>query len=308
MKVLLTGANGFIGSNLIKKLKHMPDVEIYTISRKDSGIDPLITNYCCDILDRDSIFGIFERHSFDVVIHLAALTAHEEIINNKYLSLGINLKGTENVVSAFNQFCRNAVFLYSSSGKVYGRTNEMPITEKAMERPTTILGKGKYITERILDFYADIESNKYVIMRIFNIYGGDQKENFIVPTLLKQLSKGSKLELGNIYDKRDYLYIDDLVSAIESLIISRQKLSRFEVVNIGSGIPVSVEEMIEELKIILELPRIDITISQQRKRYDETEIEYCSVDKMHELTGWERRFDLHAGLMETCRKQGMLNG
>lgn len=306
MKVLLTGANGFIGSNLIKKLKSAPNMEIYTISRKDQELDPAITSYCCDILDRDQIFHIFEKHSFDVVIHLAALTAHEEIINNKYLSLGTNLKGTENVVSAFNRFCRNAVFLYSSSGKVYGRTNEMPITEEAMERPTTILGKGKYITERLLDFYADIESNKYVVMRIFNIYGGDQKENFIVPTLLKQLSQGPRLELGNIYDKRDYLYIDDLVSAIEGLIINRQKLSGFEVINIGSGIPVSVEEIIEELKIILELPRIDITISQQRKRYDETEVEYCSIKKIHELTGWERRFDLRTGLIETCRKQGML--
>lgn len=306
MKVLLTGANGFIGSNLIRKLKSIPNMEIYTISRKGGKEDPVITNYCCDILDRDQIFHIFEKHSFDIVIHLAALTAHEEIINNKYLSLGTNLKGTENVVSAFNQFCSNAVFLYSSSGKVYGRTNEMPITEAAMERPTTILGKGKYITERLLDFYADIESNKYVIMRIFNIYGGDQKENFIVPTLLKQLSQGPRLELGNIYDKRDYLYIDDLVSAIESLIINRQKLSGFEVVNIGSGIPVSVEEMIEELKIILGLPMIDITISQQRKRYDETEVEYCSVKKIHELTGWERSFDLRTGLTEVCRKQGLL--
>lgn len=306
MKVLLTGANGFIGSNLIKKLKCIQDMEIYTISRKNFEVDPLITNYCCDILDRERIFQIFEKHSFDVVVHLAALTAHDEIINNKYLSLGTNLKGTENVVCAFNQFCRNAVFLYSSSGKVYGRTNEMPITEMAMERPTTILGKGKYITERILDFYADIESNKYVVMRIFNIYGGDQKENFIVPTLLKQLSKGTRLELGNIYDKRDYLYIDDLVSAIESLISNRQKLSRFEVVNIGSGIPVSVEEMIEELKIILKLPKVDITISEQRKRYDETDVEYCSIKKIHELTGWERKFDLRTGLIETCRKQRMI--
>lgn len=306
MKLLLTGANGFIGRNLIKRLKCIQGMEIYAISRKSMNVESAVTNYCCDILDREKIFGIFEKHSFDAVVHLAALTAHEEIIDNKYLSLGINIKGTENIVCAFNQFCSNAVFLYASSGKVYGRTNEMPITENAVTRPTTILGKGKYITERILDFYADIESNKYVAMRIFNIYGGDQKENFVVPTLLKQLSKGNRLELGNIYDKRDYLYIDDLVSAIESLINSRQKLSGFEVINIGSGEPVSVEEIIEELKRIMNLSEIDITIMEERKRYDETEIEYCSIKKLQELTGWRRSFDLRAGLTETCRRYGMV--
>ncbi|MDE5803262.1 MAG: NAD(P)-dependent oxidoreductase [Lachnospiraceae bacterium] len=306
MKVLLTGANGFIGSNLIRKLECEPDMEIHTIARKPFGTDAAVVNHCCDILDRQGVFEIFEKQSFDVVIHLAALTAHEEIINNKNLALGINLQGTENVVSAFNQFCTNAVFFYSSSGKVYGRTNEMPITEKAIERPTTILGKGKYITERILDFYADVESNKYVVMRIFNVYGGDQKENFIVPTLLKQLSEGSSLELGNIYDKRDYLYIDDLVAAIESLIYNRQKLSSFEIVNVGSGVPVSVEDMIEELKFILKRPEVTVTISPQRMRYDETAVEYCSTKKIHELTGWERKFDLRAGLTETCRKRGMI--
>lgn len=306
MKVLVTGANGFIGRNLIRSLKCEPNMEIHTISRTPFGMDAAVVNHCCDILDREGVFGIFEKQSFDVVVHLAALTAHEEIINNKNLSLGINLQGTENVVSAFNQFCKNAAFFYASSGKVYGRTNEMPITEKAIERPTTILGKGKYITERIVDFYADVESNRYVVMRIFNVYGGDQKENFIVPTLLKQLSEGNRLELGNIYDKRDYLYIDDLVAAIESLICNRQKLSAFEIVNIGSGVPVSVEDMIEELKCILNLPELTVMIAKRRMRYDETAVEYCSTKKIHALTGWERKFDLRAGLTETCRKWGMI--
>lgn len=306
MKVLITGANGFIGSNLIRKLQNEPDMEIHTISRTPFGMDAAVVSHCCDILDRQGIFEIFEGQSFDVVVHLAALTAHEEIINNKNLSLGINLQGTENIVSAFNQFCTNAAFFYASSGKVYGRTNEMPITEEAIERPTTILGKGKYITERILDFHADAAGNKYVVMRIFNVYGGDQKENFIVPTLLKQLSKGNRLELGNIYDKRDYLYIDDLVTAIESLIYNRQKLSLFEIVNVGSGVPVSVEDMIEELKSILKLPELTVTVSQERMRHDETAVEYCSTKKIHELTGWERKFDLRAGLTETCRRWGMI--
>lgn len=306
MRILVTGANGFIGSNLIRKLKCDLNAEIHTISRRAVEEDKRVINHCCDILDRQGIFEIFEKQSFDVVIHLAALTAHEDIINNKNLSLGINLQGTENMVSAFNRFCRNAVFLYSSSGKVYGRTNEMPITENAIEKPTTILGKGKYITERLLDFYADIESNKYVVMRIFNVYGGNQKENFIVPTLLKQLSRGNHLELGNIHDKRDYLYIDDVVAAIESLIYNSQRLSTFEIVNIGSGVPVSVEDMLEELKSILRLPELTVTISRQRLRHDETEIEYCSTRKIHELTGWNKRIDLHTGLLETCKEQGML--
>lgn len=306
MKLLITGAGGFIGRNLIRRLKNVSDIDIYTISRKNILIEPFVTNYCCDILDKQAVYKIFENQTFDVVIHLAALTAHEDIINNKNLTLCTNLRGTENIISAFNRFCLNATFYYASSGKVYGRTDEMPITENAVERPTTILGKGKYITERIIEFYADVESNKYVVMRIFNVYGGGQKENFIVPTLLKQLSRGNRLELGNIYDKRDYLYIEDVISAILALIRNQRKLSGFEIVNIGSGIPVSVEDIIVELKKILNRTEIKIDISERRMRSDETELEYCSTKKLHELTGWEKGFDLYAGLMETCRKQGLL--
>lgn len=306
MKLLITGADGFIGRNLIKRLKNVPDVDIYTISRKSVISEPSVTNYCCDILDESAVHKIFEHQTFDVVIHLAALTAHEDIINNKNLALCTNLKGTENIISAFNRFCTNAVFYYASSGKVYGRTNEMPITENAIERPTTILGKGKYITERIIEFYSDVKSNKYTIMRIFNVYGGEQKKNFIVPTLLKQLSEGNQLELGNIYDKRDYLYIEDLISAIEALISNRHKLSHFEIVNIGSGIPVSVEKIVEELKRILNREEIKINISKQRMRSDETEVEYCITKKLYKLTGWHSKFDLHAGLTETCKQQGLL--
>lgn len=306
MKLLVTGAGGFIGRSLIERLKEVPDIEIYTISRKNILTELSVVNYCCDILDEQAVCEIFRNQQFDVVVHLAALTAHEEIVNNKNLALRTNLRGTENIISAFNRFCKNAVFYYASSGKVYGRTDEMPITESAAERPTTILGKGKYITERVIEFYADVESNRYVIMRIFNVYGGEQKENFIVPTLLKQLSKGNRLELGNIYDKRDYLYIDDLISAIEELINNRQKLSHFEIVNIGSGIPVSVEDIIKELKKILNRAEVKINISKQRMRTDETEVEYCDTQKLRGLTGWNQKFDLHMGLIDTCRQQGLL--
>lgn len=306
MKLLITGAGGFIGSSLIRRLKSAPDIDIHTISRKENLTEGLVTNYCCDILDERAIGEIFESQRFDIVIHLAALTAHEEIINNKNMALSVNLKGTENIINAFNRFCTNAVFYYASSGKVYGRTNEMPITEKALERPTTVLGKGKYVTERLIEFYADVESNKYVIMRIFNVYGGAQKDNFIVPTILKQLLVGNDLELGNIYDKRDYLYIEDLVSAIEALIGKRQALSHFEIVNIGSGVPVSVMDIIEELKKILNRPEIKINISELRVRSDETEVEYCSPERLQELTGWEKQFDLSTGLRQICKQQGML--
>lgn len=306
MKILITGAGGFIGGSLIKRLKDIEGISLYTISRKNIFDESSVINYRCDILDEHAIGNIFEQQAFDVVIHLAALTAHEEIINNKNLALRTNLRGTENIIAAFNRHCTNAAFYYASSGKVYGKTNEMPITENAIERPTTILGKGKYITERIIEFYANIESNKYVIMRIFNVYGGNQRENFIVPTLLKQLSQGNQLELGNIYDKRDYLYIEDLVSAIEALIIKRQQLSHFEIINIGSGMPVSVADIIEELKGILKRAEIKISISKQRMRSDETQVEYCNPQKLYELTGWEKKFDLHTGLEETCKQQGVL--
>lgn len=304
MKVLITGAGGFIGQHLMEQLILDESNEIVAISKRALDYNNRVKSYICDVLNEEALQKIFREHLFQVVIHLAALTAHNQIINNRFETLEINLKGTEIILKCFNRYCRNALFLYTSTGKVYGKTNEMPITEQAYTNPTTVLGKSKLITERLIDFYAVESTNKYLVARIFNIYGGNQKDNFVVPTILNQLKSGYTLQLGNLFDKRDYLYIDDFVKAIEKLINVHEKLQHFDIVNVGSGVASSVEDIVNILKQILH-QQIEVSVAQEKLRGDETPIEYCDNSKLKALTDWQAKYDLYDGLMEVCIEKGL---
>ena len=294
MNILITGASGFIGTGLIRLLREEPNINLFALSR-----NKVKSNYSevkfvqGDILDSGIIESLFAQTKFDAVIHLAAITAHSEIVDNRFKTFDINLKGTENLLKAFNKYCNKAVFFYASTGKVYGKTNEMPITERAFANPMNVLGKTKYITEKVIDFYAQPQ-NKYVIGRIFNVYGEYQKDNFIVPTILKQLDN-EKLILGNLTDKRDYIYIEDLLHAIKACILKKEKCSNVEYINIGSGIPVSVEDILQEIESIIG-KKLFVISDKEKFRMDETSVEYCDNTKLRELMGWSQSYSLHDGL------------
>jgi Nucleoside-diphosphate-sugar epimerases len=303
MKVLITGINGFIGRALSEKLTTFSNIEVFGLSKSENE-NSKITFFKTDVLNNEKVNAIFQENSFDVVCHLAALTAHSDIVDNKYKSLDINLNGTRNLLEAFNKYCVNATFIYTSTGKVYGKTNEMPITEKAIANPTNILGKSKYIAERMIDFYA-VPYNKYIITRIFNVFGGSQKKNFIVPTIIDQIKTAGKLTLGNIDDKRDYLYIDDVIDALTGCILKKENFEAFNYVNIGSGIPLSVRDIIREFENVLG-KSIYVEQDKGRMRFDETPVEFCDNTKLHSTVGWMPKYTLHNAIEKICAEAGLI--
>ena len=301
MKVLITGINGFLGRAIAEEYLKRQNVEVTGIARSRGNLP--VTYYCVDILNGDGVEAVFRKGPYDVVIHLAALTAHEQIVDNKFAALDINLNGTRNILAAFNKYCRGGLFVYASTGKVYGDTNEMPITEKAVTYPTNILGKSKLITERLIDFYVQ-PNHKYLIARIFNIYGGDQKENFVVPTILKQLVTGSSLTLGSLTDQRDYLYIRDFTEAMVKCIDHCDRLEQFEILNFGSGVPQSVGDIVSAFEKSLGI-QIFVTSDMKKMRRDEMPVEYCDNTKLRRLAGWEMTYTLETAIDEICREKGL---
>lgn len=301
MKILVTGANGFIGRNLVRSLTAWPDVQVYALSR-----NPAVTRYGvplgCDIADGEGIDVLFARHRFDTVVHLAAITAHEEIVGNKFKTFATNLRGTANLLDSFNRHCQGSLFIYASTGKVYGRTDQLPITECAAVRPLNILGKSKRITEEVIDFYAS-PANRYLVCRIFNIYGEGQKRGFVVPTIIDQLNR-PVLRLGNLTDRRDYLYIGDLVEALQSCIRSADSFAPADCVNIGSGCSASVSDILHCFEQLLRR-KLQVESDTGLYRQDETSVEYCSHAKLSRLTGWQPRHTLLEGLRATLQGEGV---
>lgn len=302
MKVLITGASGFVGRNLIHTISSDGETEIYALSRSPVLL-PDVKFIQGDVLDAEQLNNIFSSTRFDAVIHLAAITSHDEIVNNKAETFNLNLHGTINLLNCFNTYCENGLFLFASTGKVYGKTNEMPVSEKAALNPINLLGKSKKITEEVIDFYA-VPKNNYLICRIFNIYGENQKRSFVVPTIIDQL-KQPQVILGSLEDQRDYLYIDDLSSALKSCIDNAAKFSHIDSVNIGSGEPTSVADILREIEKILGIT-IHVKSSKARFRPDETPVEFCTYKKLSSITDWKPVYSLRNGLYKTLKNEGVM--
>lgn len=297
MRILITGINGFIGQNLARSLIKRGH-SITGISRNKKCKVKGVIYYSGSVLDK----RLVERASRNiaVIIHLAALTSHEAIVRNKFETLETNLAGTKNILDAFLKSKNSRKFLYASSGKVYGKIINLPISEDHPTSPQNILGKGKLITEKLIDFYSNKEK-EFIIFRIFNIYGPGQRKNFLIPTILEQLKTGKKeIILGDVEAKRDWVYIDDVVRAF-ILAVEAKAHNGLHIFNICTGFSSSASQII---KLISKIKGIDIKVKVNPLliRQDEMKDEYGSYDKAKKYLGWNPKISLKKGLEILCKQ------
>ncbi|MCK4385254.1 MAG: GDP-mannose 4,6-dehydratase [candidate division Zixibacteria bacterium] len=296
-KVLVTGSEGFIGRHLVLRLLSEGYV-VYGISLPPgSAIEHSNYHYSSlDILNREKLGCYFENSTFDAVIHLAALTTHEELTKDKERTLRINLEGTLNLLEEFKK-TKSTKFIFASTGKVYGRIQELPLSEDHPTIPLNILGKTKLVAERLIDFFSYEATQQFIVLRIFNVYGPGQRNYFLIPTILSQLQDGNdKITLGNIHDKRDYIFIEDVVEAV--MIMLKKRLSEnLNIFNVGSGKPHSALDIVRVIEEIFS-KKVTIDVDKSRFRRDEFPEEYADIRKLLSL-GWFPRYDLKTGLEKT---------
>lgn len=296
MNILLTGINGFIGQKLALTLLNQ-DHSLFGFGLSKKCLVDGVSSYISgSVLDYGKILNAVEN--MDIVIHLAAITSHKEIVDNKFETLELNLNGTVNVLRAFNNSIKSKKFIYSSTGKVYGTTSRSKIEESHSVDPLNILGKSKYITERIIDFYAR-DDKEYSILRIFQAYGLNQNDNFLIPTILKQLNNFSSdnptLTLGDISAKRDYVHIDDVCNAFLKIVEKDVFFAGAETYNICTGVPSSARDIVSVIEKLKKI-QIKININEKLFRKDEMDYEFGSYKKAKEKLGWTPKLTLYDGL------------
>lgn len=292
MKILITGINGFIGKHLAANLVQRGH---FVIGLSRGECSSICSEYIQgDVLDKTMVEKTIKKAAqVDVIVHLAALTSHQDIVDDKYKTLETNINSMRNVLEVFQRFPIKKI-IYSSTGKVYGKTLSVPITEEHNPQPLNILGKAKLITERLADFYAE---KPIVIFRIFNIYGPGQKDGFLLPTILKQIKLNDTITLGDIKAKRDYTYIDDLIQAF-ILAIEKEMPLGISTFNICSQKGTNAEEIVRLLEELTG-KKINIQINQNLLRSDEMNIEYGSYSKAERILGWKPKYTLKEGLKKT---------
>jgi len=233
-KILITGANGFIGSNLINKIDKKK-YNVIALSNQKT-IDSSFESINCDILDYDSLSE--KVKDVDIVIHLAAINkTNESIVENRKM-LDTNAMGTFNVMNLAKE--RNAeVVIYASSAAVYGMQEKFPIKEDFNLNPSSLYGLSKLIGEQICKLIFT-KSNKIFILRFGNVYGPRQGLGFVIPDMFSRALKGD-FEVKYSDSTRDFIYVDDATDAIQKCFSSSSQGTY----NISSGVEISIEKIAE---------------------------------------------------------------
>lgn len=311
MKVLVTGADGFIGSHLVEVLiskGYEVRAFIYYNSFNSWGWLDTVPQTIKDSID---IFAgdVRDPHGVDVamrgcdaVLHLAALIGIPYSYHSPSAYVDTNITGTLNILQAARSHEVSKV-VHTSTSEVYGTAQFIPITE---EHP--VVGQSPYSATKIgadqlaLSFFRSFDMPVTVI-RPFNTYGPRQSARAVIPTIISQIAqKSESLVLGSLDPTRDFNFVKDTVSGFISLLESESVIG--ECVNIGNGYDLSIGKLAQE---IANLMNSDITITQDdaRVRPEASEVERLLADnsKALSLSGWKPEYKgldgLRKGLMET---------
>ncbi len=236
MKILVTGASGFIGKHLVPMLSKNHNVEAVSRSHTVGNVKW----HKIDLSKRDSLCLL--RSKYDVVIHLAALTSEGDPMS----MFKHNVMATVNLL----EYCRkgNMRLIFVSAHNVYGKTCYLPIDEGHPTIPTTNYGVTKLISEQVCKVHHDTYGMNIIILRISSVFGECQSEKKLIPSLIRKALLEEPLVLhryNNGFQIMDMIYVKDVCRAISAVI--KNKRIRFGIYNVASGTGITVKELAEKI-------------------------------------------------------------
>ncbi|MCL1987940.1 MAG: GDP-mannose 4,6-dehydratase [Firmicutes bacterium] len=271
MKILITGVSGFLGNHLQKTLTaEFPQHEILPF-------------------DEDICQPVKLNNSADYVFHLAAKTDVPESWKTPADFYNVNVTGTANVLEYCRKVGANLTYVNSYP---YGIPLYLPIDENHPQAPNSPYNHSKHLAEDICRFYSENFNVKTTVLRLFNVYGAGQNENFLIPKIIKQALFGDSIEVMDLEPKRDYVYIQDVITALISTM--NVTLTNFRVYNVGSGKSYSVAEVCEKINI-LNKP----IISLQQKRQNEVPNVLANIAKIGNELNWQPQTTFENGIAKT---------
>ncbi|WP_046174422.1 NAD-dependent 4,6-dehydratase LegB [Domibacillus indicus] len=308
LKILVTGADGFIGSHLAEELMRQGyNVRAFVyynsfnswgwLDSAPSDVKENIEVFSGDIRDPHGVKQAVK--GCDIILHLASLIAIPYSYHSPDTYIDTNIKGTLNILQAARELGVSKV-VHTSTSEVYGTALYVPINEAH-----PLQGQSPYSASKIgadqmaLSFYRSFETPVSII-RPFNTYGPRQSARAVIPTIITQLASGKeKIKLGALSPTRDFNYVKDTVNGFISMMNSEKAVG--EVINIGSNYEISIGDT---AKVIAEVmgKKIEIETDEVRFRPEKSEVErlWADNEKARKLLGWEPSYGGIEGF-----KQGM---
>lgn len=272
-KVLVTGSKGFIGKQVVERLKKSEVITDHIGSKR---------------IDLKNIEEVMRLNTSDVVIHLGGKTMKgldwNEYFNN-------NVLGTLNVLEyCIKKKVKKMIFV---SSYVYGNPKYSPINEEHPIDPHNAYTKSKYLAEQLCEFYAKNSDLDVIILRPFNIFGKTLPNGFLISNLLKSIETNEKLTIVNKDSKRDFLHIDDFVDVILKI---KDCDFKFEVFNVGSGKSYSFNEVIEKIEK-MSLKRLNLQYEENKENFIGEII--ADTSKLNNKIKWSPKISFDEGLQKS---------
>lgn len=304
-KVLVTGADGFIGSHLVEMLvSRGAKVKALSLYNSFNNWGWLENTSCLDQIEvvcgdvRDPNFCREITQGVDVVFHLAALIAipYSYVAPDSYVAA--NITGTLNMLQAAKDAGVKR-FMHTSTSEVYGTARFVPISEEHPLQPQSPYSATKIGADALaMSFYNSFDF-PVTVVRPFNTYGPRQSARAVIPTIITQILDGKQsIRLGSLHPTRDFNYVEDTCRGFVALAECDNAVGK--TINIGSNREISVGDLVGLIK---EATQADIMIEtdDQRKRPEQSEVErlWCDNSKIRELTGFEPQVTLREGLART---------
>jgi UDP-glucuronate 4-epimerase len=307
MRILVTGAAGFIGSHLVERLLD-GGVEVVGLDNFDDFYDPEVKHRNLAAVQERSGFRLVEGdirdagglragvpEAVDCIIHLAARAGVRPSIEQPVLYQQVNVNGTQELLE-FARDRRISRFVFGSSSSVYGNTRKVPFSEEDfVGAPISPYAATKRQGELLCHAYHHLFGIGVIALRFFTVYGPRQRPDLAIHRFTRLLSQGEPIQqFGDGTSRRDYTYIDDILQGIQGAVEHLdQKPGTFEIVNLGESEPVELSRLIELISRSLEVVPVVERLPMQPGDVEQT---YADISKAAELFGYRPVTSIDEGI------------
>lgn len=304
--VLVTGGAGFIGSHLVERLLSenawnvtiVDDLnDFYSPETKRANLSSLgesgnIQFFEADIRCPESLRCVFDETEFEVIVHLAARAGVRPSLKEPKLYIETNINGTVNLLEFAREYGINQ-FIFGSSSSVYGENEKLPFAEDdPISHPISPYAATKAAGELICHTYSHLFDIRTVCLRFFTVYGARQRPDLAIHKFSRLIWSGTPIQVfGDGSTRRDYTYIDDIISGVRASIDYTG--SMHEVFNLGESETTELSRLIELLEVSLGKTAI---IDRQPLQPGDVPITYADISKARRLLNYNPQTKIEQGI------------
>jgi len=304
MKVLVSGAAGFIGSNLAEKLARRGD-QVVGLDNFNDYYDPAkkranerrLAAYAnfkmveADIRDREGLLALFEEEQFEAVAHLAALAGVRPAVKYPDLYVEVDYNGSQHLMDAarFNQVGN---FVFASTSSVYGATKQIPFLETdPCDRPLQPYAAAKRGVEILGYTYHYLYQLNFTAIRFFTVYGPNGRPDMMAYLVADSATKGKEIPIyngGQMY--RDWTYVEDITDGV---VAALDRSLGYEIINLGRGEPTLLKDFV---RLIEDLAGERANLVDKPKPAADVEVTYADISKAARLLNYEPKVSVEEGV------------